>query len=1539
MFPPHPQPESSAYPHPGPHSTGQGFLPPQGAYQPPFPGHPPPPSSYLPVGHPNQGQSAHIPAYSGSGPRQWAPQGPLASAPTASQVQTSTYNPSVYGPMPGAYQAPVSPIGHGLPADRLQGGQPLGDHSNASRPWSQTHPPPQVAHQTKPQLPPRSPRPTSSTDASAYPATGPQANFGEQAGPPGPSGGIYHWPAQSDQYSPHMQLNPGFPQHTSQNLGASNVHQSHYGLPSQSHDQIHHQAPPANPPLQQHNSIQLPPQPPPLPPGYQVELQKNQQASPQHPPYSYQPPTHRYDPPGQPTHRYDPPGQQAVQQQPGHTHSGEPHISHSYGSSYHPETPPLSSRPPPPPPPPKTPEGFYHYQYSEGQPGQYAPSQTPSSMPILQPQPMSQPNTWAPSPQQPGALPSPPPQYSHQAPHSNPSWSPAPDFTPASTSQFPQQNVDARIQGEVHPTSALHTPNTMNVQSTQPGYQESKAEAWNRFASRASTPSSVEQQTSPRHSAVQPNRQNTRRSRFTVPEQDWQGRPQASYSQYVQPQQEILERPITDAHQPDSNTSASQVGIRASVGGQYGGIQSQEDVYRPGSAQNYQQNSVPLGASRPKESQSEQYDHVVPSGKPPSQVDVSGQQQISQKAQQVPESDISLVAQPSHPTAASTHERRQDQSVSGIGASLLGSPGGISDWELYGTLPDDGTDDKLDQNTHGAKPRLSLAEDRMSSTLEDHPSSLSHEPTPSIPAPLQPHPRDMYSNIAATSSPPPNHGRSLPTPPLSGEPIENASGKTESVVSLEGFSSGKDSSQHINRVINAWSQPVPNNSFESRNEAGIQDTRTDIASSNRASSFNQGETRLFTESKKADLTSERLSHQREGRSSEPVSESFFVDGGIFPGTTNLNDNAKDGSSDRGPKDAQTPVEHGLGLDPWYKESLARYASMLRKESQATSPEERLKAFTDFLALECQQRGIPYNPTYGTDLGTNKEALWGHQDSGEKHPVQPSDNKLTSQDDSQNLLSNQIKEASLAPQVLSVQTQSETQPQTQDSDDEQYSPGGRPLLRPVYMKQEVDLKKTAHMDSHATKDTASAAQNNASETTTLPEPDSPGRNAPIAIESDYTSLDRPQTERLDSTFSVVSTELSWYDPPQNSTLPSQSDLGASLKMVLPRDRQPARRQGEHVATIQKAMNNIPDDFTVFDRLHRDWETEANRIRQMLDDERQKRQEEQEAHTDQLFAEKQIGYADIKPLEEELKRSETARKLKEDEAEYQDYIQKIFDFVYTQLQEQIKALMKQYTSCVNVLKTAVGGKGLLEQHNNLPNLAPVVDLLLELYTRIEVRHGKVLNAVLARDRRYKKTVLQPLATAGAIVEMKESEKHFDEAEKKTTFEAAVKKEERAKALVHVISESTTRVLAEDMEYIHLIATEVRKVSEEEFSSLDHNVVERACEASSDLRKDLTFARKVLQTLANVDVAIMRHAHTAALILNLAKYDVANASAKIANAGSEELTRLRDLKSRDDEQLGQALQRRLRTVEQDVKKAVEIIDGVLARLAPDTNLAPRA
>ncbi|ODH49110.1 hypothetical protein GX48_04728 [Paracoccidioides brasiliensis] len=115
-----------------------------------------------------------------------------------------------------------------------------------------------------------------------------------------------------------------------------------------------------------------------------------------------------------------------------------------------------------------------------------------------------------------------------------------------------------------------------------------------------------------------------------------------------------------------------------------------------------------------------------------------------------------------------------------------------------------------------------------------------------------------------------------------------------------------------------------------------------------------------------------------------------------------------------PKAEIKVVDPNEDLDPWYKSSLGRYITMLRKEMAAESDEERFKIFTYFLNKETKLR----------------EILYGVEDTTSTITVKP-------------MTSLSIRRQSLAMSGLNT-TRLNVPPEERD-DVLAYSPGGRPIL--------------------------------------------------------------------------------------------------------------------------------------------------------------------------------------------------------------------------------------------------------------------------------------------------------------------------------------------------------------------------------------------------------------------------------------------------------------------------------------------------------------
>lgn len=257
-------------------------------------------------------------------------------------------------------------------------------------------------------------------------------------------------------------------------------------------------------------------------------------------------------------------------------------------------------------------------------------------------------------------------------------------------------------------------------------------------------------------------------------------------------------------------------------------------------------------------------------------------------------------------------------------------------------------------------------------------------------------------------------------------------------------------------------------------------------------------------------------------------------------------------------------------------------------------------------------------------------------------------------------------------------------------------------------------------------------------------------------------DGQPSKKRESYFPPIQEPIQPLQPRKAGASPIPEVLRA-LTAVLPADRSPRVKSTKILDEVRKTVEAVGEDFSFIDEINKAYNESAKKRRRKLDDERRKRAEEQEEYTDELFADHQIGYGDIKDMEMEFKSKESRREAKEEEEEYETYCSEVFQKVYDKLQEGIKGLMDMYIGIERDIPVAVAGKDRWITTGGV-ELTELLEGLLELRKYIEVRHEKVQAAVIERDRRFKKTVIQPLYTSGNIGKMKSMEKHFEESEKK-------------------------------------------------------------------------------------------------------------------------------------------------------------------------------
>ncbi|KAL5389786.1 hypothetical protein DPSP01_002276 [Paraphaeosphaeria sporulosa] len=629
----------------------------------------------------------------------------------------------------------------------------------------------------------------------------------------------------------------------------------------------------------------------------------------------------------------------------------------------------------------------------------------------------------------------------------------------------------------------------------------------------------------------------------------------------------------------------------------------------------------------------------------------------------------------------------------------------------------------------------------------------------------------------------------------------------------------------------------------------------------------------------------------------------------------------------------TPASLIPDLDPWYAGSLERYIAMLRSEAQTPLVEDKIKVFIGFLKAESGARGLDY------------------QNAPPSQPIsQPQ------QESSQSTVASN-QEPKTSPKLTKLNVHVPTAAPVED-DDIQYSPGGRPIVhhRPT-LKSEASghTQQSFSVSSQSTTvlTPTSSQDENASKTPT------PVQSPPAEpqAQTQYKAYVPLPISQVDSIQSLHRQSVSSATTPAlNPTLlhGSKKDevfFGASTGTSLPSIRPitgtnanpevavPAPLFTQHplavaakatpkqnavekltrllpakirlpqpnpqLEAVRKRLASAPLDLPSFQELTDAWEKSASLVRKKNDEARRKRQESSEKETDQLFDNHEISYADIAILEDEFKEEERRLKADEDRAEYQSYVDTVFSKVYDGLQQQIKGLMDLYIEVESLLSTAVSGAKTFEG-SDAAVVEECLKLLEELFEKIEKRHDKVVEAVAERDKRYKKTEIQPLYAAGNIVKMKQVEAHFANAEKDAVQRARAEKADRVTEFVRIVESTVVAAVGVEQQEIQEIIAAVRDLP-----------------SSPDNEKLYTRAKETVLALGDSSKSLL-------LLLNDIEIDVGGSVLEVELAEAktakqiDKVAQLEKQISDREKELKEEFQRKEAVLDQDREEIEKLIKG---------------
>ncbi|KAM5480641.1 hypothetical protein McanCB56680_004874 [Microsporum canis] len=255
--------------------------------------------------------------------------------------------------------------------------------------------------------------------------------------------------------------------------------------------------------------------------------------------------------------------------------------------------------------------------------------------------------------------------------------------------------------------------------------------------------------------------------------------------------------------------------------------------------------------------------------------------------------------------------------AAGTGASALGF-GGPSDWEHFTSMEED-VDDTAEfrartDTSVSKKNTFELPSDPPPPVAVSNVQEASQQPTniPSGQVSPEQHPRLGSHEIS------PIGAANQPTHSQAGDLF----GRLDSISSV-GSSTPADS-KAIDGVIEAWSQPVTTGNQQSSYSDSKAHQRSNTISTFEYPRVNTPISRIHA----SPLQSPMRSVSR-------------ADGQPIQSIVTISDPYED-------------------LDPWYKSSLTRYVTMLRKEMETESEEEKYKLFSAFMHKESKLRAILYN---------------------------------------------------------------------------------------------------------------------------------------------------------------------------------------------------------------------------------------------------------------------------------------------------------------------------------------------------------------------------------------------------------------------------------------------------------------------------------------------------------------------------------------------------------------------------------------------------
>ena len=378
----------------------------------------------------------------------------------------------------------------------------------------------------------------------------------------------------------------------------------------------------------------------------------------------------------------------------------------------------------------------------------------------------------------------------------------------------------------------------------------------------------------------------------------------------------------------------------------------------------------------------------------------------------------------------------------------------------------------------------------------------------------------------------------------------------------------------------------------------------------------------------------------------------------------------------------------------------------------------------------------------------------------------------------------------------------------------------------------------------------------------------------------------------------------------------------LKALVPRTL-PIYAESEKLSMLKRSLRDIPDDFSFIHNAVLQWNRTNLEKKKELDAARRQRAEESERNIDSMFNSDEIGYADITTLEEEHRVEEEKILANEGMQEVESFKMDVFGFVTTTIQSQLNALASVYAEAMTIVErqSACGSQFIRGSSAETP-LPQAMDLLLVIYSKMQVRHQKLLEAQLELQRRTRKARVNIIRANGDITQAQDHEMTALKADQGLIIDTKEKDDDRANFLMDTFDKAAVKGLAENQAFIDELLPPLQAL----VAILDDS---GSTNDDFDL-KDLLLSTQAVLEFVNADsVSILKFSSTADEILNNADYDISVAKAYQNDASPEQFRSLEREKTKEDAKIKNEAASKIDSMANGCREVEALIQELLRRI----------